>query len=149
MLIMTAVCLHPVCNQQSNPQDAEFLKGFEHLQQLRLVFSDPELDFRMLSTVKGCWPAVEALRLAAPGQQAMLGLLGPQHQQQQWQRQQQQQQQGEAAAAAASSAGTGFQADADMGAALGRAAYVLLLLQLLAPYSVPVMKASARVLLLK
>jgi hypothetical protein len=112
------------------------------------VFSDPELDFRMLSTVKGYWPAVEALRLAAPGQQAMLGLLGPQHQQQQWQRQQQQQQ-GEAAAAAASSAGTEVQADADMGAALGRAAYVLLLLQLLAPYSVPVMKASARVLLLK
>jgi hypothetical protein len=124
------------------------LKGFERLQQLRLVFSDSGLDLRMLSTVKGYWPAVEALRLAAPGQQAMLGLLGPQHQQQQWQRQQQQQQ-GEGAGESASSAVTGQQADTEMGLALGRAAYVLLLLQLLTPYSVPVMKASARVLLLK
>jgi hypothetical protein len=131
------------CSATNVQQDAEFLKGFERLQQLRLVFADPNLDMRMLSTVKGYWPAVEALRLAAPGQQAMLGLLGPQQQQQQWQRQQH----GDAAADAA--AGGGVRRDDNMGDALGRAAYLLLLLQLLAPYSVPEMKSSARVLVLK
>lgn len=94
------------------------------------MFSDPNMNMRLLDTMRGYTAALEGLRAAAASQQAMLGLLGPQRQQQQWNQQQ-------------------HAGGSDFAEAVGKAAYALLRLRLLAPSVVPQMKPAARVLVLK